>query len=503
MYNYNINIKKNQAMFRIFKNSIFGKIFGLLTLILLLTEILIIFVFFSQQKNKITEDLINRNETLAKIAAKQIEIDYQNKTLPFGTFRILNNEAEDIVFLWLTKPDGRIYFANDPELTTEVIMGKTIKEPFLGTEKTLIQDWTYPQGVEKIKLIIQPLEIRDSEGKPWSLLMGISLNSVAAAEKAVIFNSLGLFLLTFLLAILISFYLTKRITNPLGKLKQGAEIIGKGNLNHRIAIKTGDEIEKLAESFNKMTEDLRKSQESLEKELKRAKELERMKSEFISIAAHQLRTPLTAVKWTLQMMINGDIGELTAEQKTFLSQSYQGNERTIKLVNDFLNVSRIEEGRLSYVFELIHLEDLIDNIIQDFEHIIKEKQMDFVFEKPKEPLPKVKIDHSKMRLAIQNLIDNAIKYTQKKGKVAISIKNSIIHLEVSIKDTGYGIPKGQHERIFTKFFRSENIIRRQVEGTGLGLFIVKNIIEKHGGTIWFESEENKGTTFYFTIPVST
>jgi methyl-accepting chemotaxis protein len=247
-----------------FKNSIFGKIFGLLTLILLLTEILIIFVFFSQQKNKITEDLINRNETLAKIAAKQIEIDYQNKTLPFGTFRILNNEAEDIVFLWLTKPDGRIYFANDPELTTEVIMGKTIKEPFLGTEKTLIQDWTYPQGVEKIKLIIQPLEIRDSEGKPWSLLMGISLNSVAAAEKAVIFNSLGLFMLTFFLTIFVSFYITKRITDPLEKLKQGAEIIGKGNLNHRIAIKTGDEIEKLAESFNKMAEDLGQSRRDLE-----------------------------------------------------------------------------------------------------------------------------------------------------------------------------------------------------------------------------------------------
>ncbi|MEK7575661.1 MAG: HAMP domain-containing sensor histidine kinase [Patescibacteria group bacterium] len=487
-------------MFRVFKNSIFGKIFGSLILTLFLSGVFFIFVSLKQQGARITENLIKRSETLSKIASKQIEKAYYAEVWPFETLKLIISESEDIVFLWVAKPDGRIYFSDDPDV---ISMGKIIKEPFLGTEETLIQDWTYPRGVEKIKLIIQPLEIRDEEGRPWSLLMGVSLRSVVAAERTVIFNSLGLFILTFFLAIFISFYLTKKITSPLEKLKQGAEIIGKGNLDYQIEIKTRDEVGKLAEAFNKMTEDLKNSQMALGEELKRAKELDRMKTEFISIAAHQLRTPLTAVKWILKMIINGDLGELTSEQKAFLSRGYQGNERTIKLVNDFLNVSRIEEGRFGYVFELIQLEDLIDNLIQDFDHVIKERQVDFIFEKPKEPLPKVKIDHSKMRLAIQNLIDNAIKYTPEKGRVAISIKNSIMHLEVTIKDTGYGIPKKQHERIFTKFFRGDNVIRKQVEGTGLGLFIVKNIIEKHGGTIWFESEENKGTTFYFTIPVST
>lgn len=249
-----MNNKKNQTMF---KNSIFIKIFGLLILILLLVEVFIIFISLEQQRDRIIENLINKSETLAKIVSKQIEAGYYTEILPFETLELVINESEDIVFLWVVRPDGKIHFANDPE----IIMGKRIKETFLGTEKTLIKDWTYPRGIEKIKLIIQPIEIRDDEGKPWSLLMGVSLRSVIAAERSVILNSLGLFILTFFLTIYISFYLTKRITNPLEKLREGAIIIGKGNLDYRIEIKTGDEIQKLAETFNKMTEDLKRSLE--------------------------------------------------------------------------------------------------------------------------------------------------------------------------------------------------------------------------------------------------
>lgn len=242
------------------KNSIFSKILWSLILILFLVEAFIIFVSLREQRIRITENLINRSETLAKIASRQIETGYYAKILPFKTLELIISESEDIVFLWVVKPDGEIYFANDPE----IIMGKRIKEPFLGTEKTLIKDWTYPRGVEEIKLIIQPIEIRDNKGKPWSLLMGISLRSVAAAEKSVILNSLVLFFLTFFLTVYISFYLTKKVTNPLERLRQGAAIIGKGNLGYRIEIKTGDEIEKLAEDFNKMTKDLEESRKVLE-----------------------------------------------------------------------------------------------------------------------------------------------------------------------------------------------------------------------------------------------
>lgn len=484
-----------------FKNSIFGKIFGLLILVLLLVEIVIVLISLKQQETRITENLINRSLILAKIASRQIEIDYQNKTLPFKIFEAISSESEDIVFLWLTKPDGGVYFANDPEFTTEVIMGKRIKEPFLGTEKTLVQDWTYPQDVERIKLIVQPVGIKDEEGRIWSLLMGVSLRSVAAAKRAMIFNGLGLFIPTFFLAIFISFYLTRRITNPLGKLKQGAEIIGKGNLDYKIEIKTGDELEKLAGAFNKMTEDLRSSQRALEEELKKAKELDRMKTEFISIAAHQLRTPLSAVKWTLRMLIDGDLGLLNSEQQTFLMQGYQSNERMIHLINDLLNVARIDEGRFNYEFTLVNLEDLIDGVISETSHLIKKKKLHFTYEKPENRIPKIKVDVQKIRLAVQNLIDNAIKYTPSGGRVTIFLKNDNMKVEFKVRDSGIGIPESNVKRLFTKFYRSENAIRTQTEGSGLGLFIVKNIIEKHGGKVEVESEEGKGSTFSFYLPV--
>lgn len=237
-------------------------------------------------------------------------------------------------------------------------------------------------------------------------------------------------------------------------------------------------------------------------DVSREKEIETIKSEFVSTAAHQLRTPLSAIKWSLQMIINGDLGYISPEQKTFLMQGYQSNERMINLVNDLLNVARIEEGRFGYNFSLIHFEDLIDNVIQDFSHQIEKKQINFKYLKPTRPLSEVKVDPSKIRLVLGNLIDNAIKYTPEKGQVTISIKYVNMGIEVYVKDSGIGIPREQQKKMFSKFFRSDNAVKAQTEGSGLGLFIVKNIIEKHGGKIWFESTEDKGSTFYFTLPTA-
>ena len=602
-------------MFGMFKNSIFGKIFGSLVLTLFLSGAFFIFISLKQQEARITENLIKRSETLSKIASKQIEKAYDTGVWPFETLKLIISESEDIVFLWVTKPDGRIYFSDDPDV---ISMGKMIKEPFLGTEETLIQDWTYPMGVEEIKLIIQPLEIRDEEGRPWSLLMGVSLRSVVSAERAVILSSVVLFIITFFLAIIISFFLTKRITSPLERLREGTTIIGKGNLDYRIEIKTGDELEKLAGAFNKMTEDManilnnfdeaRKTadeeknktlaiitsftdgllvfdKEMFEKgnklilmnpqaenileinskeligksfdemfpfplikplidlvkkgpqkiirrelavkeiltvevsvmpltkrgrkigffivlhDISREKEIEKIKSEFVSTAAHQLRTPLSAVKWTLRMLIDGDLGLMNPEQRTFLMQGYQSNERMIHLVNDLLDVARIEEGRTAYEFTLVNFEDLIDGVISETSQLSNKKKIHFVYEKLENRIPEIKADVQKIRLVVQNLIDNAIKYTPSGGQVTIFLKNDNMKVEFKIKDSGIGIPASDISKLFTKFYRSKNAIRAQTEGSGLGLFIVKNIIEKHGGRVWVESEEGKGSTFSFFLPV--
>jgi len=234
----------------------------------------------------------------------------------------------------------------------------------------------------------------------------------------------------------------------------------------------------------------------------REKIVEKLKTEFVTISAHQLRTPLSAIKWTIRMLLDGDVGKLTDEQTEFLKKAYQSNERMVNLVNDLLNVTRIEEGRYLYNPEELDMIELIEKTIIPLKEIAERKNLKFEFLKPKEKEIKVRVDKEKISLAISNLVDNAINYT-KEGKISIQFEYDSKDKQVkfSVKDTGIGISEEQQKRLFSKFFRGINAIKAETEGTGLGLFIAKNIIEAHGGRIWFESEEGKGTTFYFTLPL--
>jgi len=236
-------------------------------------------------------------------------------------------------------------------------------------------------------------------------------------------------------------------------------------------------------------------------DVSREKMVERMKTEFVSIAAHQLRTPLSAIKWTLKMLLDGDFGKITKEQEDFIGKTYLSNERMINLINDLLNVTRIEEGRYLYKPAKTDIEAVVQSVVDSYKEESKKRRVEVEFKKPGKKLPLVLVDVEKIRLAIQNLFDNAIRYTPAGGKVTVSLKHAKKEVELSIEDTGIGIPEDQKARVFTKFFRAANVMRIDTEGSGLGLFITKNIIEAHGGRIWFESKENKGSTFHFSLPV--
>jgi len=229
--------------------------------------------------------------------------------------------------------------------------------------------------------------------------------------------------------------------------------------------------------------------------------IERMKTEFVSIAAHQLRTPLSAIKWTLRMLLDGDLGKLTAEQKEFLEKTYKANERMIDLINDLLDVTRIEEGRYLYKTVLGEIEPIVENIINASKQEAEMNKIKLEFARPGVKLPKLVFDPDRIKLAMQNLIDNAIKYTAPGGEVTVSLKYDNEEIEFLVRDTGIGIAKGEQNRMFNKFFRGTNAIKIETEGSGLGLFIAKNIVEAHGGKIWFESEVGKGTTFHFSLPL--
>lgn len=233
----------------------------------------------------------------------------------------------------------------------------------------------------------------------------------------------------------------------------------------------------------------------------REKLVERLKSEFVTLAAHQLRTPTSAIKWSMRMLLDGDLGKLSQEQKKIIEEAYRTNDRVIKLINDLLNVAQMEEGKYLSKIALSNIEDVIQSAVDIYRKEMKKRKIRFEFKKPKAQLAAVMLDVEKMEIAIRNILDNALRYTLPGGKVLIFLGGDRKKIEVQIRDTGVGIPQEQQGKVFTKFFRGANIMRIDTEGTGLGLFISKNIIEAHGGRIWFESKEGKGSAFYFTIPV--
>lgn len=230
------------------------------------------------------------------------------------------------------------------------------------------------------------------------------------------------------------------------------------------------------------------------------KQIDQAKTEFVSLASHQLRTPLSTINWYAEMLLAGDAGKITEEQKKFVNQIYGGSQRMVELVNALLNVSRIELGTFVIEPEPIDFSKLVDSIIEELRPDIEKKEI--IMTKEYEKLPFINVDPKLIRIVIQNLITNAIKYTPDKGKVKVSLKKEGPDILIEVKDNGYGIPRSQQKMIFTKLFRADNVKEKDTEGTGLGLYIVKSIVDQSGGKIWFDSIENKGTIFFVKIPLS-
>lgn len=432
----------------------------------------------------------------------------------------------------------------------------------------------------------------------------IPLQKSAYAQNVIIFC---LFLIIICIVFLV---LSKVIIKPIRKLVDGTKGVAKGDFNTRVCLKTGDELEVLAESFNGMVKELEESFLKIEEERKktsgiifnfidgilffdgkkdlkiinpkaeeifgvnggkligknikdfrnekyfslvsilsgggeikktvkrnlifqkdekelffetsiipisgesesfgyivilhdttREKAIEKLKSEFISLAAHQLLTPTSAVKWALDSISKGEVGKITKKQKNSLEKAIQNNERTIAVVDDLLNVTRIEEGRFVGEFTEESLGDLIKKAIDSRWEKIKAKmvKVDIAFSNGEDI--RVEVNKQSLVLAVENLLDNAIEYNVPDGNVTIKISRDNMEARVEFNDTGIGILQTEQEKIFTKFFRGDNALKIKSSGTGLGLFIVRTIIEAHKGRVGFSSKENGGSSFWFTLPI--
>jgi len=252
--------------------------------------------------------------------------------------------------------------------------------------------------------------------------------------------------------------------------------------------------ENLQEKVDEQTKELRKAYEDL-------KVLDKAKSEFISMASHQLRTPLSAIKGYISMLVDGSYGKLPEKARGKLKNVFESNERLIRVVNDLLDISKIEMGKMELEKEPTQIEDLLQSCYEEMKIGADKKGLRFIFEKPKYPLAKTGLDPLKFRQAILNLIDNAIRYTQK-GEIELKVEKVGSAVRISVKDTGEGLSAEEQRAAFVGFTRGSAGIAHFVEGAGLGLYVAKKFLELHRAKIWVESEgKGKGSTFYVELPI--
>lgn len=228
-------------------------------------------------------------------------------------------------------------------------------------------------------------------------------------------------------------------------------------------------------------------------------DLVKSKSDFITVAAHQLRTPLSAVNWVFQSLRKE---KLDSGEKDLVNTGLSASGNLQKIVEDLLNVAKIEEGKFGYNFQKTDLVAFFQSLIEQALPVAKEYNVRVYMEPPQEGQMMADVDIERMSLVVANLLENAIKYNVPNGKVVLSIAKQadLPYFQVKISDTGMGMSRETMDGLFTKFFRGENALAKETNGSGLGLYIVKNIVIRHGGQIWAESELNRGTSFYFTIP---
>ena len=285
---------------------------------------------------------------------------------------------------------------------------------------------------------------------------------------------------------------SRSISKPIVSLHEVTQEIQKGNFKVKTDIHTNDEIEQLGQAINKTTVALSKMDEE-------RRQIDKAKSEFLSITSHELRTPITPMKAQLQMLEGDYFGILTDKQKESVNIILRNVERLNRIIEDFLEVSRIEAARLKFVFRKTNLNETIKDTIHFLEGFAKEKNIRLIVNET--TLPIIEVDPDRVSQVLRNLTHNAIKFSKPNTAIEIAAVPRKDHILFSIKDSGVGMSAEDKLRVFEPFYQIEGHLDRTHGGTGLGLAICRGIVESQKGKLWVESEINKGSTFYFTVPL--
>lgn len=360
--------------------------------------------------------------------------------------------------------------------------------------------------------------------------LGVSLNKL---NEEIATNRKKAFYITFgivLVGIFMTVITTRFVTRPLRELMNATQIVAQGNLDYSVDISREDEIGILAQSFNRMTSELKKSRvkieswnrilesrviertkalsrknlelrrysEELQKALEELKTLDKSKDDFLALVSHELRTPLSSIVAYTEVLLDG-MPETEEEEKKYLGIIKDESDRLTRLINNVLDLSKMEAGRMPFNFQSVKLAALIDASVAGLTGLANKHQHTIVNDLKNSSLT-VNVDPDKIIQVMSNIVSNAIKYTHDGGTISISgeVKDSMV--EISIADNGVGIKKKDMDKVFDKFHQIEDVDHHS-EGTGLGMPISKLIIENHNGKIWLKSVFGKGATFYFTLPL--
>lgn len=302
-----------------------------------------------------------------------------------------------------------------------------------------------------------------------------------------------IFIFVLIIATFAAYVVSRNIAQPLRILSEAARQIASGNLSLRIRVTRKDEIGALGNFFNEMVRHIKEAQE-------RQEEASRVKSEFITVAAHQLRTPLSIMKWSHHTILDGDVGTVPQKQRELIEKAEIANEAMISLVHNLLDASRLEEGKFVYKFDRIDLIPFLFSIVEQKKLFAENKKVKVLCGQGITGELFIQADGERLAMAVGNIIDNGIRYTPSGGSVVIDLKQEENHVTLRVTDSGVGISPQDQEKLFTKFYRSPSVMHLETGGSGLGLYIARSVIASHGGDIWFESEYGAGTTFFIRLP---
>lgn len=307
---------------------------------------------------------------------------------------------------------------------------------------------------------------------------------------------MGVVVSVFLLVVISgSMVLVFVLNEPLRELIRGMREVMKGNLSVWIKVATRDEIGELARIFNLMVAKIRAARD-------REQELATLKHEFVSIVAHQFRTPLTGTRWVLEALSSGDAGALTQNQIDLLEKGKISSDQLSDVLNDLLSMVQAEEGKFKHSPKDVEIVALMQDTARKYKELAQEKGITFEYETKMKALT-LPLDAERFALAVGSILMNAITYTPRGGSIKLAMKSLDNVLHIKVKDTGIGISKDDIPKLFTKFSRGKNALLVHPDGSGIGLYVAKNIIDKHEGRIWYEPEEEKGSVFHIELPVNT